>query len=557
MDGLLCSEGFRKFFSKIIDGAPTVSEFLEVLTEEMPLISQELSLGRIDLEVDRSLMSDEQGTEAKDQTIFSSGSYNYDCKFERTFTTGDNGLIHITAFPIGDHEWSEEEDSALDFLSNILFTLCTKVRLFREIRSLAVFDQMTGVFNREGLFSYCEQHLFDGSLGAYTAVFLNIRNFMYINQNIGTRNADKILKKYASVLMELAGSGAVARIGGDNFIILLLDTDVEKFLENTKTISVSMSEFVHFDIQTKAGVYKIGPIDTFNDIINSASIAYNVAKKSPNTRVVYFTSEILRQSTLEKDITAMFPEALKNHEFKIYFQPKVRMDTGRLYGCEALVRWISSGHMIPPDSFVPVLEREGAVCDLDFYMLSETCRCIRYWLDNNIAPVKVSVNFSKLHLRNSHLADDIHDVLKSYDVPTKYIEIELTETSCQDDYSAMIEFIAEMRSRGFSVSIDDFGTGYSSLNMLKDIHVDMIKLDKSFVDSIIVQDESAESAKIVIRNIVKTILELGMEVIAEGVEKLSQVTFLEEIGCEIAQGYRFGKPMEEGRFTNELISDMG
>lgn len=558
MDAILCSENFRKFFIRIIEGTPSVAEFIDTLSEEIPLISEELNLGRIDLEVDKSLASDDiQSSGAKDQTIFAASSYNYDSKYERSFSTGDNGRINITAFPSGDNEWSESEISALDFLSNILFALYTKTRQFHEIRSLAVFDQLTGVFNREGLLSYCEEHLFDGSLGDYTSIFLNIRNFMYINQNIGTRSADKILKKYASVLMDLACPGIVARVGGDNFVILLHDDDVEEFLENTKVISISMSEFVHFDIQTKAGVYKINPIDTFNDILNSASIAYNVAKKSPNTRVVYFTSEILRQSTLEKDITALFPEALKNHEFKIYFQPKVRMDTGRLYGCEALVRWISSGQVIPPDSFVPVLEREGAICDLDFYMLGETCRCIRYWLDNNIAPVKVSVNFSKLHLRNSHLADEIHDVLKSYNVPTKYIEIELTETSCQDDYTAMIEFIADMRSRGFSVSIDDFGTGYSSLNMLKDIHVDMIKLDKSFVDSIITEDESAENAKIVIRNIVKTILELGMEVIAEGVEKLSQVTFLEEIGCEIAQGYRFGKPMEEGRFTNELISDMG
>lgn len=557
MEEVLCSKNFRTFFSEILDGSLTVPEFMDMLVSKLPIISGELCLGRIDLEVDKSFVAVDNGMPSRDLTVFSVPHFNYDCKFERTFNSGDNGRISITAYPADDHVWSEEETEALDFLSNVLYTFCTKIRDFNEMRMLAVFDQLTGVFNREGLSSYCEEHLFNGSLGDYTAVFLNIRNFMYINQNIGTRNADKILKRYAGILLELAGTGTVARIGGDNFIALLRDDDVESFLEQTKMISVSMSDFVHFDIQTRAGVYKISPIDTFNDILNSATIAYSVAKKSVNTRVVYYTSEIFKQSTMEKDITAMFPDALKNHEFKIFFQPKVRMDTGRLYGCEALVRWISAGQVIPPDSFVPVLEREGAVCDLDFYMLSETCRCIRNWLDNSIAPVKVSVNFSKLHLRNSRLADDIHDVLKSYNVPPKYIEIELTETSCQDDYSAMVAFINEMRSRGFSVSIDDFGTGYSSLNMLKDIHVDMIKLDKSFVDSILTEDESAESAKIVIRNIVKTILELGMEVIAEGVEKLSQVTFLEEIGCEIAQGYRFGKPMEEGRFTNELISDMG
>ena len=553
MEGVLCSPGFRKFFSSVLTEAETLSDLIKLLGDTIHIISDEIHLGRLDFEVGPDFSLDELGTDSRKCTVFSE-EFNPDNKIERHFNTHDNDDVIITVYPSAGYTWSSEEEDAVDFLLETLFVICAKTRAFTEVHDLAVRDQLTGVLNRQGLVRYCERTLLTGMMGGYTAVFLNIRNFKFINQNIGTRSGDKVLKRYAERLTELAGDGTVARLGGDNFIAFVKDADAEQFIRNTGKISVTFGDFMRFDLSAKVGVYKIGMIDTVTDILNSANMAYIAAKQSLNDRVVYFTSEIFRQSTSENEIIAVFPEALKNREFQVYFQPKVRMDIGRLCGCEALVRWNRNGCLVPPNDFVPVLERTGAVCDLDFYMLEETCRWIRYWLDNSIPPVRVSVNFSKIHLHNTRLADDIHDILKRYKVPSKYIEIELTETSCHEDYDAMLAFIKEMRGRGFGVSIDDFGTGYSSLNMLKDIRVDMIKLDKSFVDSI---EEHGDNARIVIRNIVNTIVELGMEVIAEGVEKLSQVNFLEEIGCEIAQGYRFGKPMDAGRFTNELISDMG
>ena len=553
MEGVLCSPGFRKFFSSVLTEAETLSELIKLLGDTIHIVSDEIFLGRLDFIVDSGITLEELGTDSRNYTVFSE-DYNPDVKLEKHFSTHDNGDVLITVYPAAGHIWTREEEDAVDFLLQTLFVMCAKTRAFAEVNDLAVRDQLTGVLNRQGLARYCEKMLLGGMLGSFTAVFLNIRNFKFINQNIGTRSGDKVLKTYAEKLTELAGSGMVARLGGDNFIAFVKDEDSESFIRSTGKITVTFGEFMRFDLSAKVGVYKIGIIDTITDILNSASMAYTVAKQSLNDRVVYFTPEIFRQSTNENEIIAVFPDALRNSEFQVYFQPKVRMDSGRLCGCEALVRWDRNGVIVPPNDFVPVLERTGAVCDLDFYMLEGTCHWIRYWLDNSISPVRVSVNFSKIHLHNARLCDDIHDVLKKYNVPPRYIEIELTETSCHEDYDAMLQFIKEMRSRGFGVSIDDFGTGYSSLNMLKDIHVDMIKLDKSFVDSI---EENGDQARIVIRNIVNTIVELGMEVIAEGVEKLSQVNFLEEIGCEIAQGYRFGKPMDAGRFTNELISDMG
>lgn len=554
MDGVLCSAAFQQFFSKVLNNGKSLESYISLISENISLVSKEISLGRLDFEVDETFPLQELGCSSRVNTVFSEPYYNTAQKHERRYQTHDLHVVTIILYPSSGHIWDEVEENAVKFLLETLYAICVKIRSFEEVDHLAVTDQLTEVLNREGLSRYCERNLMNGRIGAFTAVFLNVRNFKFVNQNIGTRGGDKVLRLYAEKLVEFAGrSGTVARLGGDIFVAIVRDDRAESFLKNTDSVTIYFSEFIRFDLSAKAGVYKIGTIDTINDILNSASIAYSVAKLSNNERYVYFTPELYRRTTMENEITAVFHESLKNKEFHVYFQPKVKMDTGRLCGCEALVRWYRSGEVVPPNDFVPVLERDGSICDLDFYMLDETCRCIRYWLDNNIPPVRVSVNFSKIHLHNARLADDIHDVLIKYNIPTKYVEIELTETSCHEDYDAMIRFIKDMRLRGFGISIDDFGTGYSSLNMLKDIHVDVIKLDKSFVDSI---EETGDRAKTVIRNIVNTIIELGMEVIAEGVEKLDQVSFLREIGCDMAQGYRFGKPMEENRFTNELISNM-
>ena len=554
MEGVLCSNSFKQFFNSILNNADTLSKLISLLGEQLHLISKEISLGRLNFEVDTHFTLDELGTKVRRYTVFTEPYYNSAYKMERRYKTVDNGSVMIELYPSSGHLWTDDEFDAINFLLETLYALCAKTRAYARVDHLAVTDPLTDVLNSEGLARFCEKCLITGSIGDFTAVYVNIKNFKFINQNIGTRSGDKVLKLYAEKLISLSRPGTVARIGGDSFLALVINKDLDKFIKETENVTVWISDYVRFDLGSKLGIYNIGPIDTLNDILNRAFMAYNASKHSPNERYVYFTKEIYDRALVENEISAIFPKALKDREFKVFFQPKVRMDTGRLCGCEALVRWQKGERVISPNDFVPILEREGSVCDLDFYMLEESCRSIRYWLDNGIKPVRVSVNFSKIHLHNIHLADDIQAVLDRFKIPTKYIEIELTETSCHEDYNAMLAFIKEMRNRGFGISIDDFGTGYSSLNMLKDIRVDVIKLDKSFVDSI---EENGQNARIVIRNIVNTITELGMEVIAEGVEKLSQVNFLEEIGCEMAQGFRFGRPMERGKFTNELISDMG
>ena len=225
------------------------------------------------------------------------------------------------------------------------------------------------------------------------------------------------------------------------------------------------------------------------------------------------------------------------------------METNTLCGCEALVRWFQSGRIVPPMSFIPILEQEGSVCDLDFYVFEQVCKDLRGWIDAGLDPVRVSSNFSKVHLLSETLAQDILNIIKKYDVPPDLIEIELTEMSGHDDNLTMGNFINTMREAGVHTSIDDFGTGYSSVNLLKDLQVDMIKLDRSFLNEMELRTKKEE---IVIRNIVNMIRELGMEVIAEGVETRGQAEFLKGINCTLAQGYLYDRPIPKEEYDERL-----
>jgi len=215
-----------------------------------------------------------------------------------------------------------------------------------------------------------------------------------------------------------------------------------------------------------------------------------------------------------------------------------------------LVRWVRDGLIVPPMDFIPALEREGTICDLDMYVFEKVCKDIRRWLDHGMKPVRVSVNFSKLHFKDERFAEHILDIIHRQGIPATYIEIELTEASGFESFDNFVEFSKIMRDNGIEVSIDDFGTGYSSLNVLKKLDVDIIKLDKSFIDTIRNEDVQDE---VFIRNIVNMINELGMRVVAEGVETDTQVEFLKKIDCAAVQGYYYDRPMPRDRFEERLL----
>ena len=301
------------------------------------------------------------------------------------------------------------------------------------------------------------------------------------------------------------------------------------------------------------GVYPIEENVIVGDALNNASTAMMAARAIKNRDVVFFTKEMQIQSIHQREISSEFHNALRNRELVVFYQPKVSLTDKRMNGAEALVRWVRHKTIVPPMDFIPILEREGSICELDFYVFETACNDLHEWIKAGIDPVRISSNFSKLHLRNQDFADRILGILKKYELDGKYIEVELTEVSDFDDSIAMQKFIDIMRKNNIGVAIDDFGTGYSTLNVLKDYNISVVKIDKSLLNNI---GKANSHDEIILRNVVKMARELDKDVIAEGVETQEQADYLEGINCGSAQGFLFDKPLVRDDFQKRLIGEV-
>ena len=248
-----------------------------------------------------------------------------------------------------------------------------------------------------------------------------------------------------------------------------------------------------------------------------------------------------------KNIEAEMQSALLNGEFHVYLQPKVSMITSRVYGAEALSRWIHPVEGLRrPDTYIPILEESGFIVQLDMYMFEEVCKLKARWYEagEEFASIPISINMSRLHLYRKEFVDDLVEIAQRYGINPDELELEITESVYLNDFSELVQVVDKLQKCGFYVSIDDFGSGYSALNMLKDIPVDIIKIDKEFLQL----SANSERGKKVIKNIIILCKELKLNVIVEGVETEEQIQFLTSFGCEIAQGFYYSRPISVADF---------
>lgn len=253
--------------------------------------------------------------------------------------------------------------------------------------------------------------------------------------------------------------------------------------------------------------------------------------------ILKFVNRKNSKNSIEKSLN----KALEKGEFEIYLQPKYNSESDSIVGAEALARWNNRNDgIVSPEVFIPILEKNKNIVKLDMYMFEEACKIISRWSKNNVSLVPISINISKITMsENDNFVIDLKNIIKKYDIDTRFLEIELTERIMFRETNKIVSIIKEIKKIGIKVSLDDFGAGYSSLNILKNIPIDIIKLDKLFLD----KRDISEKGKIVIKNIINMANELGLEVVAEGVEFLEQSQFLKSVGCEVVQGYLYGKPM--------------
>ena len=282
---------------------------------------------------------------------------------------------------------------------------------------------------------------------------------------------------------------------------------------------------------------------------NNAVTAKSSLEGTDDDGIAFFDNKLMED---ERWITAVEEnqrKALSNEEFVVYYQPKYSPDKAELIGAEALIRWQSPDFgFVPPGRFIPVFEKNGFITDIDHYMIMHVARDQKNWLDAGMKCVPVSVNVSRAHFAERDLADQIQNMVDSVGTPHDLIEIELTESAFFDDKAAIIETIERLKSYGFSVSMDDFGSGYSSLNSLKDMDLDVLKLDAEFFRG----DADPKRKEAVVSEAIRLAKRLNMRTVAEGVEDKEQVEFLEKLGCDMIQGYYFAKPMPKADYEDRM-----
>lgn len=391
----------------------------------------------------------------------------------------------------------------------------------------------------------------------YTVIKFNIDKFEYINEIYGYEYSNVLINYISDMLHEFINKDEIsARWHNYNFLLLLRERDETEIVNRINYISSKFAGMrdnnqkklnVHFSF----GIYKVeNDINNIEQMIDKARIAQKIAKLQSDNELsyVFYNSNIKKKIIEEQKMESLMYEALENNEFKVYMQGKNDLNSFKISGAEALVRWNSSElGFISPADFITLFEKNGFIVELDFFVFEEVCKHIRKWLDDGIEVNITSVNQSKRHLDNDNYVSRLKDIIEKYDIPGGLIELEITETAITDNVEKLVKVIDELHKLGFKISIDDFGSGYSSLNMLKQINADILKIDKEFLN----EAYESKKSKTIIKHVIKMAKELEIQTITEGVESVEQADFLRNIGCDMAQGFLYSKPQPIDDFAEE------
>lgn len=423
------------------------------------------------------------------------------------------------------------------------------------------YDSLTGLYNLDTFKTGVKAILSDKDLKAqFALLYTDITHFERINNLYGTHLADTLLVDLAHAISEVdIGIQLYCRSIADHFVMLVqyekkeaLGHELEGFCREFNRFA--MERFPDAVPRLGIGAFLIhDPTESIDDMVDKANAARKSLRGRSSIRVAYYNPVDFGKHRKAKEIEKDMMRAMDNGEFKVYLQPKYDLVTKKMVGAEALVRWIKEdGKMIYPDEFIPVFEKNGFIRQLDFYMLEHVCEMLRRRLEERKVCVPISINQSRVLLNSDTYTTDVAYMLSSYNTPPDLIELELTERIFSDSLDEMAEMMSELKKLGIKWSIDDFGTGYSSLNLLKKLPVDIIKIDKAFLD----ETETSNVSKVIIRKTVELIQELDKTVVCEGVETEEQASYLKAIHCDVSQGYLYAKPMPMDEFEKLLDAEV-
>ena len=426
------------------------------------------------------------------------------------------------------------------------------------IEKMAYIDEVSQIFNRNKFIMLGEE-TFECSreLGvSYWMIILDVDKFHLINDTCGYSNGNRLLKEIAiSIIRNLSDGGFCARIGGDNFAILIKDIGDEEYpvsiIKNIQHSLASLNSdiFSNQTITVSSGYCKM-PEDgkDFAEVFEHAEFALRLSEEPRSNIVRYDNSihdKIIHRSTLEKALE----KALYSNELKLFYQPKINLTNNTIIGGEALIRWIKpDGTIVPPCDFIPVAENSNLITKISEFVVNQACEQNKKWQNKGLKPISISVNLTSTDFYQTDVCKTINDAIEKSGLAPEWLEIELTESLALKDVDQAIRQMNDLLKIGVKISMDDFGTGFSSLSYIQVLPITLLKLDRSFIMNL----ESDEVSRQIVSSVINICKSKKIEIIAEGIETSQQAEILRQSGCDHAQGYFFGKPMKSEDFEKYL-----
>lgn len=488
------------------------------------------------------------------------GNISYSTQWNLCKTTFDDVFIAV------------EEEHRLPFFNFFRFCICLLVFIIlysifaiwdtikfilyfkrrKNLHKVIYTDSITGGNNREYFIDKAHKCISKKTNAAI--VQLRMEKYRNYCTAYGTKEGENLLEELNSLLSkQISKREMVAHLEKSDFVLLLKFFNENQLKMRIKSIIKELEKCrPNQRLIFSAGCYTVSSKkDDINTGISHAGLALNSGSVA-NDNVCWFTDTMLEQQVWERRVEDDMQKAIDNHEFVVYLQPKYSTKKEELSAAEALVRWIHpEAGFIPPNKFIPIFENNGFITKLDDYMLTEVCKLQAKWQEEGKKLIPISVNVSRAHFTHEYLAEHICAIVNEYKIPHSCIELELTESAFFDDKQTLLGTVNKLKRMDFKISMDDFGAGYSSLNSLKELPLDIIKLDAEFFRGV----DDINRANLIVSDTINLAKKLGMEIVAEGIETRDQVDFLAQQDCDLIQGYYFAKPLPINEFEERAYSN--
>lgn len=421
-----------------------------------------------------------------------------------------------------------------------------------KITKILYTDMVTGGYNWL-YFTKRGDKLLRKNRGRYNYAIINLRMEKYRSfcTCFGVKEGEELLEKFYTVLKKnIRKNELMAHHDEADFGLMITYKDEENLIFRINQLEHALNSAVpNIKMYFKFGLCLVDNNEREVDsLYNNATTALELLPEDSDERIASYDIEMKKQQLWERKVEDEMDKALVTNQYKLYLQPKYSTKNEEIAGAEALVRWIHpTDGLIPPNKFIPIFERNGFILQLDDYMIDQVAFQQSKWLEEGRELFPISVNVSRAHFTREDLADHICKIVDKYKVPHEFIELELTESAFFDDKYVLIDTVKQLRDYGFIVSMDDFGAGYSSLNSLKELSIDVLKIDADFFRGV----DSVERGMLIVSEVIDLAKKLNMKIVAEGIESREQVDFLTAQECDLIQGYYFAKPMSIEEFEQK------